>query len=159
MKMPNMNPCYICQNDSELNYLLNAITDQQIKLRIKWALAAAVYNDDETHVADKNSLSRWEVLGDDGSRTIIPSYRSYEDLWNRTFFVNPLTYDWKHFDIHSIDHNEYLLKAIEIIQQMTETWDFHETTKITTLAVQFDLFLILLSRLFSHSTRFGFLER
>lgn len=159
MKVSNMNPCFICQHDGALNQILRALSAHQTKLLSKWQTAHSVFNNDPTHVANRDCLTRWEVISPDGSKTIISPYIVYEALWEKSFFVNPLKYDWLHFDIHSIERDAYLISVIDVFQLMMETWSFHQATNKSELATYFRLFVELLKTLMLHSMRFGYLER
>jgi hypothetical protein len=77
--------------------------------------------------------------------------RSPRGAWGKAFFLNPLEVDWMRFEVHDTQDMDYLISAIEVLQDMQDLWINDTDTRDQSITRLFILFTRALKRLLMYT--------
>jgi hypothetical protein len=144
--------CHVCLHSQALRKLKDAICEIQGELRLEWKASPVIQLDQIFPCAGENvSKTRvldWFVLNDNRKPTPIPSYTISDRTWERAFFINPLEVDWLRFEVHDTTDMDFLISAVDILQDMQDLWIHNADTCDQFIMRLFIRFTRALKRLF-----------
>lgn len=115
--------CHVCRGSCHLKKIRFNIAELQGTLRLAWRNAAIIQMDECLFPSEAvNGRMNWYVLNELGKTTVIPAYSISKRTWEKAYFVSPLDVDWMKFEIHDVVDMDYLISAVEILQDMRDLW-------------------------------------
>jgi hypothetical protein len=151
----NNSTCHVCLHNLTLRRLKTHVTDVQANLRAEWQSSPVVQLDEHLFPSEGNKLVReldWFLLNELGKATVIPSYSVSNRTWKKASFINPVEVDWMRFEVHDTVDMNYLIEALEVLEDMRGLWANDMDTCMTPVMLLFGKFIGGLKRLLMFAT-------
>jgi hypothetical protein len=144
----------VCLYSTTLRNLKTSVTELQADLRFDWRAYPIIQLDDHLLPQEPGYKSKeldWFVLNDQGKATVIPSYASSNRAWGKALFLDPLEVDWMRFEVDNVADMDYLVSAVEILQDMQDLWINDTDTRGQSIMRLFTFFTRALKRLLMYA--------
>ena len=142
--------CYLCRHDRVLKLLKDKVSEIQIEMRVEWKSSPVIQVTDHLE-RDDMTKDNWFLINAKEQPSVIPSYGSYDKIWKRALFLNPLEVDWLLFEIHGSDDVDYVSSLVEVLVDQRELWSGDEDTLVLPIMVLFSRFISAIKRLLLYS--------
>lgn len=123
--------CHVCRASCHLKKIRFNVAELQGTLKLAWRSASIIQLNECFFPCETSSRKMdWYVINELGKTTVIPAYSVSKRTWERAYFISPLDVDWMKFEIHDVADMDYLISAVEILQDMRDLWinDIDTTT-------------------------------
>jgi hypothetical protein len=119
-------------------------------MRVEWKSSPVIQVTDHLE-RDDMTKDNWFLINAKEQPSVIPSYGSYDKIWKRALFLNPLEVDWLLFEIHGSDDVDYVSSLVEVLVDQRELWSGDEDTLVLPIMVLFSRFISAIKRLLLYS--------
>jgi hypothetical protein len=148
--------CHVCLYSTTLAKLKTSVTEAQAQLRVGWMSSSIIQLDEHLLPHEPTGLKDgeldWFLLNEHDKPTVIPSYAISNRAWERAFFINPLEVDWMRFEVHDMMDLDYLVSAVEVLQDMQDLWQNDDDTRGQAIMRLFIFFTRTLKRLLMYTS-------